>query len=661
MTSDVPTRLLFGAAYYPEHRGEPNWPRDLDALARMGANAVRVGEFAWVRFEPSDGTYDFGWLARFLDLAHQRGIGVMLCPPIRTIPAWLRDQADLRIVTDMGLVLEYGARYTFCINRPELRAKGFALAREMSRRFGEHPAVVAWQLDNEVGSEQTCHCECCRLQWVNWLRGTYEEIRALNEAWGTVFWGLEFQSFEQVPTPRANHNFKNPGLSSAWWRYRADCNNSLVRDHAAAVRAFARQPICTNHGGDAIDPYAISTHLDESALNYYPWYRADSRWQEEALARARGHRHLPFQVVELSNQGQAVPGDGTTAGPGDIGRVSLQCYAHGARGAFYFRYDACPFGQEQNHGALTSQGGEPNKAYEAAAKVGATLARVASHIERAPLLKSEAAILDEALTGFMLERNWYWDGPVDLRRRQQTRAYRALRRQNINVDFASPDQDWTDYRLLVVPLVAWADDALAGKIVSFIERGGTLVTHPLCFAKTPEAAVHARRMHPLLEEALGASLSEYATASPGTPIPFRWRGQDYAGELFADLPSLREATREGEFSKSWYAGTPAVLRRKLGQGHWIHASVVAEDRFHDALAAELVREISLHRIAAQVPEEIELTERRSACGQRLVFALNWSDRPLTFVMDRPTTDLVTGRRFTAEVDIPARDVLVLAE
>lgn len=632
--------MLFGAAYYPEHRPESCWDTDLENLAAMGANAVRVGEFAWVRFEPSDGQYDLDWLDRLLAQAHRHGISVMLCPPLRTIPAWLRDQDDFRIVTDMGLALEYGARYTFCINHPRLREKGFALAGELAKRYGGHPAVTAWQLDNEIGGEQACHCERCRRQWVDWLEQRYTEIAALNRAWGTVFWGLEFQRFDQVPTPKANHNFKNPGLQTAWWQFRADCNTRLVADHAAAVRQHAAQPICTNYGGDGIDGYALAAQLDQAGLNYYPWYRENSRWQEASLARARCHRHAPFQVVELCNQGQAVPGDGTTPAPGQIERLTLQCYAHGAEGAFYFRYDACPFGQEQNHGALTQQGGEPNRAYREVARTGARLRRIAPRLDAAPAVRAQAAILDDALTGFMLERGWYWDGPHDLRGRQQNFAYRALRRRHIQVDFVSPEQDWDGYRLLAVPLVAWADDALADKLTAFVERGGILVVNPLCFVRNREAAIHPRRLHARIEALLGASLSEYITAAAGVPISFDWRGMPYEGSLFGNLPELRGAGVEGHYTEGWFKGTPAVLRQAVGDGCVIHVALFAGQRFHADLMADLVAAAGIEPILpGPVPDAVELSERTGADGSRLIFALNWGVEPASLNLPRPMVDI----------------------
>jgi beta-galactosidase len=264
-------------------------------------------------------------------------------------------------------------------------------------------------------------------------------------------------------------------------------------------------------------------------------------------------------------------------------------------------------------------------------------------LDAAPQVAAQAAILDETLSGFMLERGWYWDGPPDLRARQQRRAYRALRRCRINVDFTAPDQDWQHYRLLVVPLTVWADDALAQRLTTFVEHGGTLVTHPLCFVRNRESAIHPRRLHPQLEQLLGASLAEYATVRPGAPMPFRWRGVDYQGELFGDLPEVHDATVDGEYAQAWYAGTAAVLRRTRGSGQWLHVATIAEERFHNDLLASLVREAGIAPIlAGEIPEEVELTERSGADGQRLIFAMNWSDRAVSFPIPQSMTDLLTG-------------------
>jgi len=94
--------FLFGAAYYPEHRDPARWAFDLDRMAAAHINALRPGEFAWCRFEPSEGQDDFDWLDRSAGLALPRGIRLVLCPPLRTAPAWL---AEARISPILAAVL----------------------------------------------------------------------------------------------------------------------------------------------------------------------------------------------------------------------------------------------------------------------------------------------------------------------------------------------------------------------------------------------------------------------------------------------------------------------------------------------------------------------------------------------------------------------------
>ena len=73
----------------------------------------------------------------------------------------------------------------------------------MARRYGGHPAVVAWQTDNEYGCHDTTlsYSPAALAAFRRWLRARYETVERMNEAWGTAFWGLQFLSFEQVGFP----------------------------------------------------------------------------------------------------------------------------------------------------------------------------------------------------------------------------------------------------------------------------------------------------------------------------------------------------------------------------------------------------------------------------------------------------------------------------
>ena len=58
-----------GVDYYPEQWGMEHVDADLDDIVALGANLIRIGDFAWDVFEPEEGHYDFAFFAvwKFVD------------------------------------------------------------------------------------------------------------------------------------------------------------------------------------------------------------------------------------------------------------------------------------------------------------------------------------------------------------------------------------------------------------------------------------------------------------------------------------------------------------------------------------------------------------------------------------------------------------------
>ncbi|MBN2711083.1 MAG: beta-galactosidase, partial [Planctomycetes bacterium] len=169
--------MLFGAAYYPEHCEPSTWENDLELMKQAHVNCLRVCEFAWTRFEPEEGKYDFDWFDGFLEKSWQRGIGVLLCPPLRTLPAWMVEKdPTVKLEREDGVVLEYGSRYSFCINHPYVLERGAALSAAMGMHYGKHPGVLGWHMDNEHGDEPDCHCPVCRKKFQDYCRRRYVTI-----------------------------------------------------------------------------------------------------------------------------------------------------------------------------------------------------------------------------------------------------------------------------------------------------------------------------------------------------------------------------------------------------------------------------------------------------------------------------------------------------
>ena len=73
--------LLFGADYNPEQWPEESWPEDIRLMQEAGINLVTLGVFSWARLQPTEGTWDFGWLDRILALLEEANIQVCLATP----------------------------------------------------------------------------------------------------------------------------------------------------------------------------------------------------------------------------------------------------------------------------------------------------------------------------------------------------------------------------------------------------------------------------------------------------------------------------------------------------------------------------------------------------------------------------------------------------
>ena len=172
--------MQVGVPYYPEHWPRERWNRDAKLMREAGVSLVRLGEFAWSVLEPRQGEYTTEWLKEAIDLFEKHEIGVILCTPTPTYPAWLhRAYPDIHQVKADGKVVEYGQRQDACKNHPGYREAAFAVTDRVVADLGSHPNIKAWQTDNEFGCHGTarCFCECCEKEFQSWLHRRRPEPR----------------------------------------------------------------------------------------------------------------------------------------------------------------------------------------------------------------------------------------------------------------------------------------------------------------------------------------------------------------------------------------------------------------------------------------------------------------------------------------------------
>ena len=202
-----PAGLAYGGDYNPEQWPEEVWAEDVALMRTAGVNLVSVGIFSWVLLEPAPGRFDFDWLDRVMALLHDAGHRGRPGHPDRR-PAGLAAPpapARSRPVEPRRVRLGGGVRAELLPQLARVPGGGRPRSpRQLATRYGEHPALVLWHVHNEYGGHvPACYCDVSAEAFRGWLRDRYGDLGALNEAWGTTFWGQRYGDWAEIDPPRA--------------------------------------------------------------------------------------------------------------------------------------------------------------------------------------------------------------------------------------------------------------------------------------------------------------------------------------------------------------------------------------------------------------------------------------------------------------------------
>ena len=268
--------VTLGVCYYPEHGAESLWQDDFRRMRDLGFEIVRMGEFAWSIFEPEEGRFSFDLFDRAIADAARHGLMVILGTPTATPPAWLTTAyPEVLNVTREGVQLQHGLRRHCGYNAPSFHRLATRVVRELAIHYADHPAVIGWQIDNELNCEvDLFYAEADQTAFRDWLRRRYSaDLEALNRSWGTVVWNQTYTSWDEIrlpgPTPHDSHN---PQQLLDEKRFISDSAISFVRIQTEILRALApRQWITTNGMFKHLDNHRLTDELlDFFSFDSYP-------------------------------------------------------------------------------------------------------------------------------------------------------------------------------------------------------------------------------------------------------------------------------------------------------------------------------------------------------------------------------------------------------
>lgn len=627
--------MKIGVDYYPEHWDRSLWTSDADLMQETGVKLVRMGEFAWCRFEPVENEFHFEWLDGVIEIFAERGIDVVLCTPTNCPPLWLCEKYPDIIPTGRdGRKNDAYIRGHRCMNNPHFLEYAKRIIDEMTKHYAGNPAVVAWQIDNELEAN-FCFCENCADAFRGWLKEKYTTPANMNKAHGNNVWSGEYSAWSQIRPPFGNnpHAWLNPAFMLDFNRYASDSTVKYLRMQTDIIRRNCPgTPITTNTWfcQNMPDFYKEFLGLDFVAYDNYPTTKIPEDTEEcyshsFHLDLMRGIKRRNFWIMEQLSGGLGSwsPMSRTTA-PGMLEGYSLQALAHGADTVVHFRWRTAVSGAEMHWHGLIDHSNVPGRRFEEFAHLCKT-AETLDFIDGTQI-RSEVAIIYTPENEWAFKLQPQTEGMFYF---EQIRLlHDAFSKYGLNVDIIGPDADISSYKIVAAPQMYVTDEDMVKRLYEFAEKGGTVILTNRSGVKDAHNNCIMSQLPTVYRKLVGAHVEEYDPIGRDTiPVQFA-DGDSFSCREWCDILHTESAETIAYYDGDFFKGKPAVTVNHYGSGRAYYIGTVGQKAFYRHLVKDILTECGLPFVET-LPDNVELTER-TGDGYKVRFIFNDTDREQSF-------------------------------
>ncbi|WP_439102875.1 beta-galactosidase [Congregibacter sp.] len=612
-----------GVCYYPEHWPRERWSEQASTMRSGGIELVRIAEFAWSRIEPSPGHFDWEWLDEAVETLAAEDLKIIMCTPTACPPLWLVERfPEILPVDSSDQVLRFGSRRHYRFASQVYSDESIRISQAVIDRYGGHPAIVGWQLDNEYGCHETTlsYSEDDGRAFQRWLEQRHSNIDALNRAWGTVFWSQEYRSFAEVGRPNLTVTEANPAHQLDYWRF--------ASEQVGKYNAKQRQLLAGSQGSDRwvthnfmgnfidFDHFDVGKDLDVATWDSYPLGFLDQGWfsEEEKLRYRRiGHpdwaafHHDLYRAVGngrfavMEQQPGPVNWAESNAQPLDNAPAfwGMEAVAHGAEFVSYFRYQQLPRAQEQMHAALRLPTGEAAPAWTPVTR----LAEELQNLEQNESLQAPIALLFDYPSCWAGAIQPHAPGMDTLQ--SALHYYSAARALGLDIDIVSAQSPLYGYELVIIPGTIIVDAAFAARAKA---AGASCLIGARSGSRDEHCALPETLAPGPLQDVIPLRVLAVDSMRRGAMRSFRYGEQSFEASRWHEsiASDLEPRIRCNDGAGLWYS---------QDNHHYINAHVSSE------FLTVVMQEIFSHRDRAYRPLPEGLRIRRRGL---LTFAFNFS-------------------------------------
>ncbi len=644
--------LYVGANYHPhDDKNIEKIRSDIQLMKDAGFNVVRMGHLAWDSYEPSEGKFDFAWFDTVMDMMNESGIKVILDIAIRPAPIWLHYKYPSINITDAnGNVLYPNHRYMEDIGDPMYQKYALRYADTLTKRYGKHPALRAFGIDNESGDGQISYSETARQRFIAWLKKKYSTIDNLNKAWATQRWSRRINQWEEIGFPVSTHFNDVPERILDFRRFVSDEINQLLFKVIDKVNTNAPKALVTTNAWYFSQmkyfdyaPIAYSGEMTREGEGFYAGTSLINNdgllWASFGIVRIQYESTNPFWCTEFTTM---------TAVPNSCRKQAYASLMFGNQMVCGWTWQTMKAGEEQYLEGMIDWDGIPNRKYYEYKKIAAEFKKIEKFFPHK--LQPQVGL------AFSFPSQIASYSFPEQHESQVGTCFKQFFDRNMDVRMLDISRSDLNYKLLIIPGVTVMDPLTAKKIRDYVYNGGTAIMTSYSAVVDTTNQVF-RSTHPgLLNDVFGIRVGSYEETEnmneisrisyKGKHVRVSYKGKNIETESPRyDVIDPRGANVIGKIA-SLDKDYPIITANKYGKGRAIYIGLPARDEVLSPLLDDLISDLSIRK-GPDAPDSVMARQ----IDQNHVLYLNISGEPKEVHMKGKSRSILLDKDYNGNFTI----------